>query len=96
MWDSICQCSRGPEESSVKNLKEELKEILEEKYYQIKIRIIVHDIKSFILKSYGEYHKEYLSKPWNVVALLVGTVILAMNMVQAYCTLYGCNVKPAN
>ena len=63
MWDNICQSSHGPKESLVNKLKEELKEVLREKYYQTKIPIIVHDTKSFIMKSYSKFQQEYFSKP---------------------------------
>lgn len=64
-------------------LKKALDNVLHEKRCMIKCRIVIS-------KLFQEYKEQYLSKPWKVVALLVGFFILAMNTIQAYCSLWEC------
>lgn len=65
-------------------LKDALDDMLNKKRCMIKCRIVIS-------KLFHEYKEQYLSKPWKVVALLVGIFILAMNTIQAYCSLWECN-----
>lgn len=81
------------DEYHVKHLEFAINDWVMANYHQTKVRIKISRLKIGVRKLYHEFHQQYLSKPWNVVALVVATFILAMNMVQAYCSLWECNSK---
>lgn len=87
--------SRASEQDKyhVEQLEFAINDWVMDNYHQTKVRIKISTLKVRVRKLYHEFHQQYLSKPWNVVALLVATVILAMNMVQAYCSLWECKSK---
>lgn len=66
-----------------KELQDALDDVLKKKCCMMKCRIVLS-------KLFQEYKEQYLSKPWKVVALLVGIFILLMNIIQAYCNLFEC------
>ena len=82
MWDSMCQ----PFFTGHLGLPEELKGALHEevirKYYKSRIKSV-----------FREFHDEFLSRQWKVVALLVGCCVLAITVIQGLCSFYECSGK---
>lgn len=82
MWDGMCQPLFTGHLEPPEELKQALQEELIRKYY-----------KSRIKSALREFHGEYLSRPWKVIALLIGCCVLAITVIQGYCSFSECTGK---
>lgn len=89
IWDSMHQPFSSGHLEPPEELKLALDNALKKKCCMIKCRIA-------LLKLCNGWYEQYLSKPWNVVGLLVGVFVLTVNIIQAYCSLLGCNFRSSS
>lgn len=82
MWDGMCQPFFTGHLEPPEELKQALQDELIKKYY-----------KSRIKRALQEFHGEYLSRPWKVIALLIGCCVLAITVIQGYCSFSECTGK---
>lgn len=82
MWDGMCQPFFTGHLEPPEELKQALQDELIKKYY-----------KSRIKRALQEFHQEYLSRPWKVIALLIGCCVLAITVIQGYCSFTECTGK---
>lgn len=81
MWNGMCQPFFTGHLEPPDELKQALEEELIKKYYKSKIKNVLR-----------EFYSEHLSSPFKVVALLIGFCVLAMTVIQAYCSMTQCEV----
>ncbi|GLJ28978.1 hypothetical protein SUGI_0571940 [Cryptomeria japonica] len=86
MWDGMCKpfFFSGFLEPP-QGLKSQIKEVLIKNYYKSKIKSV-----------YREFREQYLSRPWQVVALVVGIIVVVMDTLQTYCSFRDCQSSAVN
>lgn len=83
IWDSIRKPFSYGHVEPPRDLKKALDVVLNHKYYKIKVRVALWETSH-------HYYKQYFSTPWSLLAFVFALFLVFVNLVQAYCSLWGC------